>query len=91
MAKWTVSRTSDKNGFRGISICDERGHFVANMVMQPRDNEADLAKFIVDAVNEKIARQDEDARYEADLSTHLADIQRRANEEIDRSENVGVN
>jgi hypothetical protein len=49
---WAVERTN-ANGWKGISIKDADGLFIAYMVMQPGgDNEMHNAKAIVAAVNE---------------------------------------
>lgn len=50
--KWTIERSHEKpTGWRGIGIKDERGIFVANIVMQLDDSEMKIARRIVDAVN----------------------------------------
>ena len=51
-AMWSVHRIHEKaTGYRGISIFDERGLRVANIVMQLDESEMKIAKRIVDAVN----------------------------------------
>ena len=51
-AKWSVQRVHERaTGYRGISIFDERGLRVANIVMQLDESEMKIAKRIVDAVN----------------------------------------
>ena len=50
--KWKIERIHDKkNGYRGISIFDEQGLRVANIVMQLDESEMEKARLIVDAVN----------------------------------------
>lgn len=48
---WRVDRWRDKGGQSGINILDAEGHNLANMVGQMRDNQLDIAKRIVAAVN----------------------------------------
>lgn len=50
--KWKVERIHDKaTGYRGISIFDDQGLRVANIVMQLDESEMKKARLIVDAVN----------------------------------------
>lgn len=51
IGKWTVERVKSKDGWHGISIFDERGLRIANIVMQLDETEMKKAKLIVDAVN----------------------------------------
>lgn len=60
MSGWTIERDSEKStGWKGISIKDERGRFVANIVMQIEDDEMKIARRIVDAVNACDAAHDD--------------------------------
>jgi hypothetical protein len=50
--KWSVERTHEAStGWKGISIKNEHGLHVANIVMQLDDSEMKVARLIVDAVN----------------------------------------
>jgi hypothetical protein len=52
VGKWKVERVHEKStGYRGISIFDEHGLRIANMVMQLTEDELEKAKMIVKAVN----------------------------------------
>ena len=55
--KWTVEKTRSKEGYRGISIKDEKGRYVANIVFQLEEDEMKIARRIVDAVNAQFAAQ----------------------------------
>lgn len=50
--QWSVERVHEKStGYRGISIFDERGFRIANIVMQLDETEMEKARLIVKAVN----------------------------------------
>ena len=50
-AKWSIERIKGKGDYRGISIKDEKGRYVANIVFQLEEDEMKIARRIVDAVN----------------------------------------
>jgi hypothetical protein len=56
--KWTIERIKGKGDYRGISIKDEKGRYVANIVFQLEEDEMKIAKLIVDSVNKCSAASD---------------------------------
>lgn len=53
--KWSIERAHEKaTGWKGISLKDEKGRYVANIVMQLEEDEMAIARRIVEAVNNTI-------------------------------------
>jgi hypothetical protein len=87
---YTVEHQGDKNGWRGISIKDANGHFIANMVMQPgAENEMANAQFLASSAHMKEALEQIAARLGATggpTKYEIADALAFARDAIKRAE-----
>lgn len=66
--KWTVERIKGKDGWRGISIFDDQGLRIANIVMQLDETEMKKARLIVDAVNAFRSREPQNCSHPTEKS-----------------------